>query len=236
MSWNDLRHFHKRPQVIATWRRGFGPILRWLTPGRRRLLLGLGALIVAIRIPYNHVEKAAAHVGVPINIPGLILLILVLLGFVFLCYTAAKNFSSLPDFVRRRPQIWLHAIFWVLLGVVWTVPISHPILGTVLFGCILVLPYLLWRIGYTLYTSQRGKMKGTQFTDHLAYIFPVWGGSDTPYGKGFDYLSANEAKDEEALAKSQLSGLKLFLLAALWSVSKDILDGVVFGKANVSAS
>jgi hypothetical protein len=84
-----------------------------------------------------------------------------------------------------------------------------------------------------MFAAQRGRLAGTRFVDHLFYIYPAWGtGSDTPYGKGWDYLSTNEAKDEEALARSQLAGIKLMLLGALWSVCGDLLRGVVLGKEN----
>ncbi len=72
---------------------------------------------------------------------------------------------------------------------------------TVLVGCTLVFPLLLWRLGFMLFTAQRGKMAGTAFHDHWFYLWPVWGGSSVPYGKGFDYLKSCEAKDEEALAR-----------------------------------
>jgi hypothetical protein len=57
-------------------------------------------------------------------------------------------------------------------------------------------------------------MQATRFTDHWFYLWPIWGGSSTPYGKGLDYLASCEAKDAESLAKSQLAGLKLLALAA----------------------
>ena len=53
-------------------------------------------------------------------------------------------------------------------------------------------------------------------------------------GKGHDYLSGNEAKDEESLAKSQLAGLKLFVLAALCSVGRGLLRAVAYGDNNAT--
>jgi hypothetical protein len=229
LTWNRLRQFHEDPRVITVWRKALGPALRWLTPDRRRLLLGLGALIVAVRHPWEDLAKGP---GGTTDLTGAILLVLALFGFVWLCYVAAQNFASLPVFSRRHPQISLHAIFWLLLIVLWVAPVSDPTLRTLLAGCALVMPFLLWRVGYMLFTAQRGKMAGTRFADHLAYIYPVWGGTNTPHGKGWDYLSANEARDEEALAKSQLSGIKLFLLAALWSICRGLLEGAVFGHDN----
>ena len=59
----------------------------------------------------------------------------------------------------------------------------------------MVMQFLVWRLGYMLFTAQRGKMTATRFTDHWFYIWPPWGGSSTPYGKGLDYLASCEAKD-----------------------------------------
>lgn len=163
--------------------------------------------------------------------PGLVHLfplLVALLAFVLLGWFVAKNFAALPMFVRRRPQICLHAVFWVLLGVAWFGHLGHGWGRTLLLGCVIALPFLLWRVGYMLYTAQRGKIDKTKFTDHFFYLFPYWGGSDTPYGKGFDYLAANEVRDEAALAKSQLAGLKCFLLAGLWAATKALLLATVF--------
>ncbi len=211
----------------------FGPALRWLTPTRRRVFLSVGALVVAVRIPVRNLARADATLGLTSDLPGAILLVLTLLAFVVLCYFAAQRFASLPALVRKHPQICLHAIFWSLLALLWcTRPAAGP-LRTLLAGCVLALPFLLWRVGYMMFTAQRGKMRNTRLHDHLFYIYPVWGGSDTPYGKGHDYLSANEARDETALAKSQLAGLKCFLLAGLWASAKALLAAWFFTEAGV---
>ena len=218
--------------MVAAWLATFRPLLRWLTPLRRRLLLSLAALFVAVRWPLRSIIRSAPSVGVTVSPAAAGLLIAVLFAFVFGCYLVAQRFSSLPLWVRRRPQICLHAIFWSVVAVVWASRPRGDVVGVVLIGCVCALPLLLWRVGYMLYTAQRGKMRGTRFTDHLLYIYPIWGGSDTPYGKGFDYLRANEAQDETTLAQSQLAGIKCFLLAGVWVVGKTAMAGVVFAEAN----
>ncbi len=96
----------------------------------------------------------------------------------------------------------------------------------------MMLPFFLWRLGYMFLSGQRGRVSGTKFRDHLMYLWPLYGGSNTPYGKGLDYLSRTEAKDPQALARSQLAGLRLLMLAALWMVVKEVLNAVVFGADN----
>lgn len=232
MTWDQLRHFHKQPKVIAAWARALGPLLRWLTPPRRRILLSLAALYVAVRFAVRTMDRAGGSVGTTPELLGSVALLAVLLGFVLACVAAAKNFAALPAFVRRHPQISLHAILWMLLAYLWTADPAAGPLRTLLYGCVFALPFLLWRVGYMMFAAQRGRLAGTGLKDHLFYIFPIWGGSDTPYGKGYDYLAANEARDETALAKSQLAGIKLFILAGACGFTKDVLKGTAYGENN----
>jgi hypothetical protein len=230
LTWDQLRHLHKHPRTISLWRSLLGPLLRWLNPGRRRWLLGLGALVIAVKLPVGMVNEGGVQFDID---PAAALVALLMFLYVVCCHRAAQRFASLPEFVRSRPLVCLHSSFWVLLVVLWTTRSVSPALRTVLAGCATVLPFLLWRLSYLLQTAQRGKMTGTNLLDHAIYIWPVWGGTNTPYGKGFDYLKSTEARDEESLARSQLAGLKMFLLALLCSVGQKLIAGFVFGSHNV---
>ena len=64
------------------------------------------------------------------------------------------------------------------------------------------------------------------------YLWPAYGGNNTPYGKGLDYLSRCEAKTVEDLARSQLSALRLLGLATLWGVTLFGFEGVIYGDGN----
>jgi hypothetical protein len=232
MTFEQVRHFHRNPTVIAAWQTRLGPLLRGFTPGRRRLLLALAALVIVVRRSFRAHDEASKWLGAGHNVFGSIVLALVLFAFVGLCYFAAKHFTTWPAFARRRPQLALHSLFWSLLVLLWIGFPANPSLRAVVAGCVLLLPFLLWRLGYMLFSAQRGKMEGTRFTDHLFYIWPAYGGSETPYGKGHDYLSSNEAKDEQSLARSQLAGLKLFGLAALCSAGRGLLRALAYGDDN----
>jgi hypothetical protein len=196
------------------------------------LLLAAGAVWIAIRQPFKAVRKTGGWLGITPDVASVIIVIAVGFALVWLCYQAAQRFSAWPAFARRHPQICLHSLFWLMLVCIWT---SHPAnrtLRTALAGCAVLMPFLLWRLGYMLFTAQRGRMPATRFTDHWFYLWPIWGGSSTPYGKGLDYLASCEAKDAESLAKSQLAGLKLLVLAAACGLGEGILEAVVFGKNN----
>ena len=233
MTWDALRHFHRQPASIAFWRRLLGPVLPWLTPHRRRWLLALGAVVIAVTDPLQELREEREWLGFTPDTAGDALMIAALFALVWVWYRAARQFAALPGFVRRHPQLCLHGSFWAWMILVWNTAPSSPTVRTLLMGCALAFPLLLWRLGFLLFTAQRGRLAGTAFHDHWFYLWPVWGGSSVPYGKGFDYLKSCEAKDDEALARAQLSAIKLFLLAALCGLGQGLLDGVVFGEDNV---
>lgn len=232
VTWNELRHFHRQQAVVALWRRLWGPVLSWLTPNRRRLMLALGAVWIAATKPFDEAQRIRTWFGFTPDTVGLLLVVLAVVAFVWMWYRVARQFASLPPFVRRHPQLCLHGSFWVWMTLLWNTAPSNLAARTLLAGCALVLPFLLWRLGFMLSTAQRGGMAGTQLRDHWFYMWPVWGGTNVPYGKGLDYLASCEAKDDEALARSQLAGIKLFLLAAVCTMGEQLIDGLVFGEDN----
>lgn len=232
VTWEQMRHFHRQPAIIALWRRLWGPVLPWLTPGRRRVLFALGALVIMVTDPLKEVGSIHKWFGFKADTLGAILVIVAMVAFVLAWYWLARRFATLPPFVKRHPQICLHACYWALLVVFWITNPNNVTVRTMLVGCAMVFPFLLWRMGFMLFTAQRGRMAGTNIADHWFYLWPAWGGSNVPYGKGFDYLTSCEAKDPESLARTQLSGIKLFILAAVCGVGKDLIDGFVFGENN----
>lgn len=225
--------WHEDTAVIAWWRANLGTVLGWLTPMRRRFLLAMAAVLVGVpqlfraTLPLSgspsHTDAAASALAVTA--------VVALLG---LCYVASAHFGSLPAVVRRHPQLALHGFFWGLLLILWNTASADPAWRHVLVGVALILPLLLWRMGYLLLAGQRGKVSRTPFTDHLIYLLPLQVGwfAFLPFGKGLDYLSRHEARDEYALARSQLAGIKLILLALLWYVMLAILHALLYGSSN----
>jgi hypothetical protein len=232
MGYRRLVQFHENPKIISLWLGLTGPLLRWLTPSRRRLILAIAAVWTGLKRPVRALVKAGAWSEVTPEIISSFLVVAVIFAFFWLCYRTASKFSSLPSFIRSNPQLSLHALFWLLLIVVWNISPEAGIWRIVLVGLAIKLPFFLWRVGYMLLSAKRGKMAGTGFKDHLMYLWPSYGGSNTPYGKGLEYLSRNEAKDEEALARAQLAGIRLLLLCSLWQVVMAVMNGLVFGSDN----
>jgi hypothetical protein len=233
LNLSEIRHLHEAPRVVAAWRRLFGPLLARLGPERRRRLLGITALVLVVRFSVKAASPGPRWLD---NVPhwtSWLPVAALVLAYVAACYVAAQRFASLPALVRRRPLVVLHATFWLLLLALWNAGQAGPALRAVLTSFAGAIPMLIWRLSYMLQGAQRGRMAGTGFLDHALYIWPAWGGTSTPYGKGLDYLSSTEARDEESLARSQLAGLKLLFLALLWAAGHRVINGLVFGTPNI---
>jgi hypothetical protein len=221
-----LRQLHEDPALVARWQAWTRPLLTRLTPGRRRALLALAALYVVVKRPLKEMAPAVdlARPGAP---AAAVLVVLACFAIVAAVYVVARRFPALPAAVRARPQLWLHGLFWAFVLLRGWSPERPGVLALALSGLVLALPFLLWRLGYLLLSGQRGRMADTRASDHLLYLYPAYGGSNTPYGKGLDHLARHEATTDEALARSQLAGLKLLLLAAIYQGLLDLMAGLV---------
>lgn len=231
MGISHLTQFHEDPAVIAWWRKLTGRALTWLTPVRRRAVLAAGAIYLGVATPLREMATVEG-LPVPSDWMGLTLLVIAIFAIVWLCYRATVNFKSLPLVVRHHPQLTLHLMYWGTLVLLW---LTAPTAGRwreVVTGVAFLFPFLLWRCGYMLMSGQSGRAAGTSFAHQLIVIWPVFGGSNTPYGKGLEYLSKFEAKTEEELAQSQLAGIKLLILAALWHLGSTLMEGVLYGPGN----
>lgn len=221
-------NFHEHEGLIAWWARRLERAAAWLTAGRRRHLLSVVSLaLLASSIADRPATPSAALALAPAL--RVLLGAPCLLALFFLCYLAAVHYRRLPEAVRRRPQVALHLCFWAALAVLWATPEDEGLWRRVLALIALVTPFAIWRCGYLLKTGQRGRAAGTAFADHLFYLWPAWRGTETPYGKGWDYLSRHEAPSAEALARSQLAGVKLLLLAQVWSAVMLLMRAAVYG-------
>lgn len=222
--WERWRSFHENPALLAWWASVIEPFARRFPAPSRRRALSLVSLFVLARLvgrPKGWDVSWGLRVGV------LAPLLLAACGATFL---AARHFASLPHAVRRRPQLVLHGAFWALLAGIWVTGAGIPARSRPVALLAASLPMLLWRLGYLLKSGQRGKAGATAFADHLFYLFPAWGGSETPYGKGADQLARAEATDAERLARSQLAGLKCLVLALVARAGLFVMSGLVFGQ------
>ena len=223
-AWRRLRDLHEAPALIAAWARVLEPVARVLPPARRRWLLSLAGLFVLWRL-------VAKPKGWDVAPSWRLALAGVLAAIAAGVFVAARRYDRLPRALRRRPQLALHGAFWALLAVVWITAGTTPVRERPLALLAITLPFLLWRLGYLLKSGQRGKAARTSPGDHALYLFPVWGGSATPYGKGLDYLARVEARDATALARAQLAGVKCLVLALVAKAGLFLMAGLVFAEA-----
>jgi len=224
-----LSQFHENEKIIR-WVQGL-KIINWLTPKRRRVMLALGAVLAGGLKFYNQPTKWAIRLDLdPIPWISHALAIPILFVLLYLFFLLAREYTTVPEPIKQRPQLFLHLLFWGLLLFVWWTPDFVGRGRTVFVVIVVTFPYLLWRIGYMLKSGQRGNATHTTFGDHLFYLCPVWGGNEAAYGKGFDYLSQHEAQTPEAYGRAILAGLKLLGLSVLWfAVNRYVIEGFVYG-------
>ncbi len=225
--YRSFSQFHENQRLIAWVQRR--RIIVWLTPRRRKLILLFGALIVGFRATNQRYLKWDDPAAQTWLVPPLAFA--VLLALLYLLYLTAAHFQKFPATIRRRPQISLHLLFWALLAFLWLNPDGGGVLRNALALVAISLPFLLWRCGYMLLSGQRGKARRTTFRDHLFYLWPVWGGTHTPIGKGADYLSQCEAQTPERYARSVLGALKLILLVLVLELLRLVMGAILYGDA-----
>ncbi|MBF0213064.1 MAG: hypothetical protein HQM00_05790 [Magnetococcales bacterium] len=156
-----------------------------------------------------------------------------IVSILYVFFKISKSFSILPRIIRNNPQIFLHLILWFFILITLLLPENYrddpawPVASN-LTVCLVFFAFLIWRIGFMLYSGKRGSLKQTGFVDHLIYCLPYLGASQVPYGKGLDYLYPKRANGRLELAKIQLAGLKLLALASVWDLVLTVLDWAFF--------
>jgi len=232
-AYRMVSQFHENQRLIA-WLSSQSWVI-WLTPERRKSVLFYGAIIAgAVGIFSRNAKWSDYRSLIPWLEHGLAFLCL--LGLLYILYLAAVQFKQLPAPVRRRPLICFHLLFWLLLAFTWLSLERGGSALAVLSVIVLSFPYLIWRAGYMLLSGQRGKALNSRFRDHLFYIWPIWDGTNTPPGKGHDYLSRVMAQTPESYARTMLGGCKLLLLVALWKFILELLAAVVYSDPKSSFS
>ncbi len=203
-------------------------LVLWL-PERRRAILSLGAIATGCVALFERLGGAASDTAPAIlAVAGAAV---ILSGLLYLCFLTASSFHRMPAVFSDRPQLWLHVAVWGVLAAFWLFPGTADSLPAMVFKLVAVsLPFVVWRCGYLLQAGKRGSPRDSRFVDHLFYLWPVWGGSNVPQGKGFDYLAQQEAGSDEAFARSRLAGVKLLVLAWLWKACERLLAAGCYGE------
>ena len=214
LSWHEIG-----PLMIGSF------VLVMFFPERRRSLLMLAGFgwIAATYLGRQGIELLHVVQSLDTVEPGrwfrFFVQSLAATGMILTVIFAAIRFDALPGFVRRHPLLILHLLVWLAVDMS-----AMPYLS--MLG---IAPFFLWRASYLVKSAARGNTAGTSLQDHMFYMAPVFGGPHTPFGKGLDYLNRYEATTLESIARSQLAGIKLLLLAMVWTVVLVFMSAVIFG-------
>src|SRR6185369_7651158 len=249
MSFRRLWRWHDEPALTAWVATPAGRAAVWLAallliPGPQRLPIAL-VLAPALVWPERRIDLLAlgalgvllARLPSPTDPAGLALrgvTAFVVLGMLLLAFQAARRFRELPAPVRRFPLAAVHValvgtmVLTIVLRHVFHVERESP-LAIVLVGIEAIAPFLLWRVSYLMLAGRRGTVAKDRFRDHLFYLLPLWGGTQTPYGKGHGYLMQRKATSSADLAASELAGVKLLGLAWVWPVVNLVFEAAVHG-------
>lgn len=233
MNWSRLRQCHEDEWLLErlrhpVWQVALISASTLLLPARHRIAVAAG-LMLSLVFPHRRIELLAfgslvvLYQRLPAAVQSSGPLTTVAMGAILLliaaCYQAAIHYDDLPSFVRRNAILLLHA--GLLGGVVslWAIVRWHGGLGAGAGVAALAapVPFLLWRLSYLILAGRRRAAQKSRFIDHLMYVLPLWGGTVTPYGKGYEYLTQHNADDTLALARSRVAGFKLLLLSVLWT-------------------
>lgn len=190
-------------------------------PARVKPILGLGALWYLLDILQSH--------GI-VDWPSLALGALAILALLYGIYRAARHFPALPGPVRNHPILFMHLIVVAALLAVPPLEERYPDIWPMALLFVALLPFLVWRTGYLVLSARRRHDKVGGFGDHLYYFLPLFDGTNVPYGKGHDYLNSRQARDLAQLTRARLAGLKLLVLAWLWTGARWLMDETLYAE------
>ncbi len=138
-----------------------------------------------------------------------------------------------PELVRRWPKSWpgrnpvlgLVLLLTALLGAAAHAPLDGAA-WLVVAGLALSFGSYLW---FFAYAAAESKFSGNPPAPlQVGYWRPFWGFSNVPLGKGAAYLERVEARDAEALARSQLAGLGLMAWAVVLVLAMEAFGRSVY--------
>jgi hypothetical protein len=110
-----IGRFHEDPVVIARCQAWAGPVLSRLTPARRRALLALAALWVAIKRPLKDASPAIDLRG-PNGPTAAAVVILLCLAIVIVMYVVARRFPALCALARSSGCTVSSGLSWSSAG------------------------------------------------------------------------------------------------------------------------
>ncbi|GMU64014.1 MAG: hypothetical protein AMXMBFR36_02880 [Acidobacteriota bacterium] len=206
-------------------------LVTWL-PTRRRTILVFAALYWA----YLHVHlrwdllgavRERAEAGTVLPDFGLFRF-QVIAAALLSCALLHVWFRSRPSMLAARYPAWFLAGLHILLAAALSASPWRGLTWLYAWGFLLVFGSYLWFLAYALLDLRKHPER--EFSEHIGLFHPFWGSTSTPFPKGRAYADEIEAKDAEALAVSQLRGIKLLWWSILLAAAAASLRAIFFGQ------
>jgi len=120
----------------------------------------------------------------------------------------------------RRPVVCL-LLLEATICVLACSPLASGVVRAALWAFLCVLTAYTWFVAYA-FVDQRSRSRGSLLFQ-MGILYPFWGSTATPYGKGAALMRKHEAKTPEDLAVTQLKALKLLV----WSTVLLLLEKAI---------
>ncbi len=176
---------------------------------KRRVILAIGALAAYFGLAMDR--------GLTEPLP-LLFGMATTIGLSWLYFRLALRFDRLPSVMQRFPLLFAHlpVLMLVAVGFYYRANFGPLKIDPLHAGVLSLVTFMMWRWSYLLWSGRRGTVQGTGFLDHLFYLLPAFGGSNTPFGKGHDTLSKHAPDTPLDWSRAQLAGIKVLVLLHLW--------------------
>jgi len=205
-------------------------LVTWL-PSRRRTILLFAALywaLLHVHLRWDLLVAVRGRSGSELVLPDFgVFRFQVIAAALLACALIHLWFRARPDTLAARYPAWFLAAIHLSLALTLS---ALPWLGPVslyAWGFLLAFGSYLWFLAYALLDLRRRPNR--DFVDQLGLFHPFWGSTSTPFPKGVAYADEIEARDSEALAVSQLKGVKLIWWSLLLAAAAAGLRAVFFG-------
>ena len=141
----------------------------------------------------------------------------------------SRRFRDHP--LGRRPVLAQHLLFVLLLALAAS-QLLRGISLVLLWSVTAVFAAYFWFLAYALIDQRRRESAPILF--HLATFHPFFGSTTVPLAKGASNWTSVEAGSAEALAVTQLKGLKLLAWAVFLRIILRVYQKIVYGKLGVT--
>jgi len=231
----------------------FAGLTQYLVGGRGLMMAGLAAAVSLASVHRREAALLATAIGLALS-PGwfeyravyavttqqdlgdALRLGVVRAGTLIACVPLAVSMLYLARRFRdhplgRRPVVAQHLLFCLLLGLAAS-SLLRGIPLVLLWSVTAVFAAYFWFLAYALIDQRRREPEPILF--HLATFHPFFGSTTVPMAKGASNWTSVEAGTPEALAVTQLKGLKLLAWAVFLRLVLRVYQKIVYGKLGVT--